>query len=72
MAIVLYITNYATKVEDLVWKWVAAVAELFRDLNKSMMEYQVETVEIVKMANSYKKGNNIQNKTRQFLIRVVN
>ena len=59
MAIVFYIINYATKVEDLVWKRVAAAAELFCDLNKSTTEYQVKTVEIV---NSYKKGDNIQNK----------
>ena len=56
MAIVFYITNYATKVEDLVWKRVIAVVELFRDLNKSTTEYQVKIVETV---DSYKKGNNI-------------
>jgi hypothetical protein len=56
MAIVFYITNYITKVEDLVWKWVAVAAELFRDLNKSTMEHQVEIVETI---DSYKKGDNI-------------
>ena len=56
MAIVFYIMNYATKVEDPIWKWVAVAAELFRDLNKSTTEYQVETVET---ANSCKKGDNI-------------
>ena len=64
-----YITNYATKVKDLVQKWVVVAAELFRDLNKSTIEYQVKTVET---ADSCKKGNNIQNKTQQFLIRVIN
>ena len=39
MAIVFYITNYATKVEDLVWKWVAVAAELFHNLDKSTTEY---------------------------------
>ena len=39
MAIVFYIINYATKVEDLVWKQVAAAVELFRDLNKLTIEY---------------------------------
>ena len=66
MAIIFYITNYATKVKNLVWKRVVVVAELFRDLDKSITKHQVET------ANSYKKGNNIQNKTQQFLIRVTN
>ena len=56
MAIVFYITNYATKVEDLVWKWVIIVAELFYNLNKLTIEHQVE---IVKTADSHKKGNNI-------------
>ena len=61
MAIVFYIINYATKVEDPVQKWVVAAAELFHDLNKLTTEYQVKTV---KTADSYKKGNNIQNKTQ--------
>ena len=56
MAIVFYVINYATKVEDPVWKQVVAAAELFRNLNKSMTEYQVETVET---ADSHKKGDNI-------------
>ena len=69
MAIVFYMTNYTTKVKDPVWKWVAAAAELFCDLDKSTTEHQVEIVETV---DSHRKGNNIQNKTRQFLIRVTN
>ena len=69
MAIVFYITNYATKVEDPVWKQVVAAAELFRDLDKLTIEYQVKTV---KTADSYKKSNNIQNRTQQFLIRIIN
>ena len=56
MAIVFYIINYATKVEDLVWKWVVAAAELFRNLSKLTTEHQVKTVET---ANSCKKGNDI-------------
>ena len=64
-----YITNYTTKVEDPVWKRVAAATELFRDLDKSTTEYQVE---MVKTADSRKKGDNIQNKTQQFLIRIAN
>ena len=56
IAIVFYIINYATKVEDLVQKRVIAAAELFRDLNKSTTEYQVKTVETT---DSCKKSNNI-------------
>ena len=56
MAIVFYVINYTTKVEDLVWKQVVVAAELFRNLNKSTIEHQVETVETV---NSRRKGNNI-------------
>ena len=39
MAIVFYMTNYTTKVKDPVWKWVAAAAELFCDLDKSTTEH---------------------------------
>ena len=56
MAIVFYVTNYATKVKDPVWKQVVAAAELFRDLDKSTTKRQVE---IVETADSCKKGNNI-------------
>ena len=69
MAIVFYITNYATKVEDLIYKWVVVAAELFRDLDKSMTERQVEMVET---ADSCRKGDNIQNRTWQFLMRIAN
>ena len=69
MAIVFYVTNYATKVKDPVWKRVAAAAELFRDLDKSTTERQVETVET---ADSRRKGDDIQNRTRQFLMRIAN
>ena len=69
MAIVFYITNYVIKVENPVWKQVAVAAELFYNLDKSTTERQVETVEII---DSHKKGNNIQNKIQQFLMRVIN
>ena len=39
MAIIFYITNYVTKVEDPVWKRVVVVVELFCNLNKSTIEY---------------------------------
>lgn len=60
MAIVFYVTNYATKVEDPVWKRVAAAADLFPVLNESATERQ---------SNEADRG---QNKTRQFLMRVAN
>ena len=56
MAIVFYITNYITKVEDLIWKQIVVVIELFCNLDKLTIEYQVEIVEIT---DSHKKGNNI-------------
>ena len=69
MAIIFYVTNYATKVKDLVWKQVVVAVELFHNLDKLTTECQVE---IVKIVDSYKKGDNIQNKIWQFLIRVMN
>ena len=51
-----YITNYITKIKDPVWKWVVIAAKLFRNLDKSTTEHQVETVETI---NSYKNSNNI-------------
>ena len=56
IAIIFYIINYATKVKDLIWKWVAVAVKLFRNLNKLTIKHQVKTVKTV---NSYKKGNNI-------------
>lgn len=68
MAIVFYVTNYATKVEDPVWKRVAAAAELFHvlDNNKS------ETERVAKTTGSRREDGCIQNRTRQFLMRVAN
>lgn len=60
MAIMFYVTNYATKVEDPVWKRVAAAAELLPVPNESVAESQTEEA---------KRG---QNRTRQFLMRVAN
>jgi hypothetical protein len=66
MAIIFYVTNYATKVEDPVSKRVAAAAEVFRLLGDSIVEGQAE------MAGSRVAGDSIQNRTRQFLMRVAN
>ena len=47
MAIVYYVMNYATKVEDPTWKRVAVVAELFHILDKSKpMENPAQTTGI--------------------------
>ena len=56
MAIVFYVINYTTKVEDLVWKQIVVAAELFYNLDKLITKHQVE---IVKTADSYRKSNNI-------------
>ncbi len=67
MAIVYYVTNYATKVEDPTWKRVAAAAELFHILDKSKpMENPAQTTGI------RREDDHIQNKTRQFLMKVAN
>jgi len=66
MAIVYYVTNYATKVEDPTWKRVAAAAELFHTIDKSRTESPTQTM------GSQHEGDHIQNKTRQFLMKVAN
>jgi hypothetical protein len=66
LAIVFYLTNYATKVEDPVSKRVAAAAEQFRVLHDSITEPQAE------MAASSRREEGVQNKTRQFLMRIAN
>jgi len=66
MAIVYYVTNYATKVEDPTWKRVAAATELFHILDKSETECPAQTT------GSRREDNCIQNRTRQFLMRVAN
>lgn len=66
MAIVYYVTNYATKVEDPMWKRVAAVAELFHTLDKSEMKCPAQTM------GSRREEDCIQNRTRQFLMKVAN
>lgn len=68
MALVYYVTNYATKVEDPVWKRVAAAAELL----------VVSTEERTAQAGREGSRDNAtedaakENRTRQFLMRVAN
>ncbi|KAF1807901.1 hypothetical protein P152DRAFT_469269 [Eremomyces bilateralis CBS 781.70] len=66
MALVFYVTNYATKVEDPVWKRVAAAAELFPPQDNAMAERQVDTT------GGPATNNGVENRTRQFLMRVAN
>jgi hypothetical protein len=67
MAIVFYVTNYATKVEDPVWKRVAAASEIFHDLNEAISEDQADATHGVSDDDGSR-----HNKTRQFLMRVAN
>jgi hypothetical protein len=66
MAIVFYVTNYATKAEDPVWKRVAAATEAIKVLEGLVNSDHSETV------HRSEKDNVSQNKTRQFLLKVAN
>ena len=66
MAIIYYVTNYATKVEDPVWKRVAAAAELFPVLDNPV------TGDESNATHSTAENDGRQNRTRQFLMRVAN
>lgn len=66
MAIIYYVTNYATKVEDPIWKRVAAAAELFPVLNNPIIEDQANAT------HSTVENDRTQNRARQFLMRVAN
>ncbi|OAQ58651.1 ATP-dependent DNA helicase PIF1 [Pochonia chlamydosporia 170] len=66
MALIYYVTNYATKVEDPVWKRIAAAAEALPVLQ---VEEQGSRADTEAGAVSENGG---RNKTRQFLMRVAN
>lgn len=66
LAIVYYVTNYATKVEDPVWKRVAAAADVFSVLKDSTKGSKPVVAQVASEDDSR------QNKTRQFLMRVAN
>jgi hypothetical protein len=88
MAIVFYVTNYATKVEDPVWKRVAAAADVFHILNEPRMGDQTSAAHGSGNGGSRQNGPGMgnqtstvygsgeddsrQNRTRQFLMRVAN
>lgn len=67
MAIVFYVTNYATKVEDPVWKRAAAAAELLSAFggNQGGEEQRDD-------ARQPSADNGRGNRTRQFLMRIAN
>jgi 3D (Asp-Asp-Asp) domain-containing protein len=62
MAIVFYATKYATKVENPVWKRVAAAAEIFHVFNEVIVEEQADAAHGVSDDDGSR-----HNKTRQFL-----
>ena len=66
MAIVFYVTNYATKIEDPMWKRVAAAAEMLHAMNAPAQEERADEAPAT--------GDNEarQNRTRLFLMRVAN
>jgi hypothetical protein len=61
---VFYLKNYATKVEDPVWKHVVAAAEVLDAYGGVVTESRVETEQRSAEAS--------ENKARQFLVRVAN
>ncbi|OWT42256.1 ATP-dependent DNA helicase PIF1 [Pochonia chlamydosporia 170] len=67
LALVYYLTNYTTKVEDPVWKRVIAAAELVHVLDSRDSETQEQT-----NTSDCAAGVGKRNKTRQFLMRVAN
>lgn len=67
MALVFYVTNYATKVEDPVWKRVATAADLLPPRADDGMADGAEA-----RGDDIAGDDNRQNKTRQFLMKVAN
>ncbi|KAL5583752.1 hypothetical protein FOVSG1_015103 [Fusarium oxysporum f. sp. vasinfectum] len=67
MALVYYLTNYATKVEDPVWKRLAAASEMLDTLHGQ--QRQDRTADRGDVTD---RGEGRQNKARQFLLKVAN
>ncbi|XP_044717974.1 ATP-dependent DNA helicase [Hirsutella rhossiliensis] len=67
MALVYYVTNYATKVEDPTWKRVAAAAELLPIVSAGGQPAAGEDA-----GNGVVGDDGTEKKTRQFLMRAVN
>ncbi|KJZ68635.1 hypothetical protein HIM_11974 [Hirsutella minnesotensis 3608] len=71
MALVYYVTNYATKVEDPTWKRVAAAAELLPVISTAGQQAAGGNAEGGAGAGD-EDDDGTKNKTRQFLMRVAN
>lgn len=71
MALVYYVTNYATKVEDPTWKRAAAAAELLPVASVGPQP-AARAGEDTGDATIGDNGDAVGNKTRQFLMRVAN
>ncbi|KAJ6437553.1 G1/S regulator [Purpureocillium lavendulum] len=71
MALVYYVTNYATKVEDPTWKRVAAAAELLPVISETSQQAAGGNGEGGPCAGE-EGDDGTKNKTRQFLMRVAN
>ncbi|OAQ57976.1 ATP-dependent DNA helicase PIF1 [Purpureocillium lilacinum] len=71
MALVYYVTNYATKVEDPTWKRVAAAAELLPVISTAGQQVAGGNAERGAGAGN-EDDDGTKNKTRQFLMRVAN
>jgi len=66
LAIVFYLTNYATKVEDPTWKRVAVARDLFQDPGNAEVQNPSNVVQ------GSAEGEERENRTRKFLMRVAN
>ncbi|EKG09266.1 hypothetical protein MPH_13720, partial [Macrophomina phaseolina MS6] len=66
LAIVFYVTNYATKVEDPVWKRVVAARDLLQVMEDGAARNQPNT------GQEPAESDGRENRTRQFLMRVAN
>ncbi|KAK4074905.1 hypothetical protein Purlil1_12836 [Purpureocillium lilacinum] len=71
MALVYYVTNYATKVEDPTWKRVAAAADLLPVASAGGQPAAGPRDDAGNAVVS-DSGGGVENKTRQFLMRVAN
>jgi hypothetical protein len=63
IAVLYYVTNYAMKLEDPIWRRVAAAAEVFGTVEGSVTGSMADTGQMT---------DGLQNKTQQFLMRVAN
>jgi hypothetical protein len=66
MAVVFYVTNYATKLEDPVWKRVAAASEVLGKVGRSVERSYVDGGQRCAIEDGR------ANRTRQFLMKVAN